>query len=235
MGGKVLAERLQRRGELGGLTVEYETARRLAGYVELLLAWNGRMNLTALDAGDAGLDRLAIEPLAAAERIGAEARAAIDIGSGGGSPAIPVKIGRPDLFLRMVECRSRKAAFLREAVRRLGLQSTVVENCRYEALRDRADVQEGHDVLLVRGIRVDESVAEDLQRFVRPGGRLVIFCSAAQTGIGSGVRGPLRVERRERLLRSTTSEVVVWRKESELAARGPSGGGRLAESWADDG
>ena len=112
-----------------GLAVDREVCTRLAAYVALLLRWNERMNLTALDAGEEGLQRLVVEPLVAGRQIPPEARTMIDIGSGNGSPAIPVKIARPELLVRMVESRTRKAAFLREAVRRLKLAETVVENC----------------------------------------------------------------------------------------------------------
>ena len=141
----------------------------------LLLRWNGRMNLTALDGGDVGLDRLVIEPLLAVRHIPERASTLVDIGSGGGSPAIPMKIARPRLLVRMVEARARKAAFLREAVRRLKLGATVVETCRYEELCERSELQETHEVLTVRGVRVDDAAAECFMRLVRAGGTLLFL------------------------------------------------------------
>ena len=145
-----LAERLQRRAERAGLRLAPAPAARLAAYVALLLRWNERVNLTALGGDDRGLDRLVLEPLLAARRIPRGAGALVDIGSGGGSPAIPIRIARPRLFVRMVEARVRKAAFLREAVRQLKLDGVVVERCRYEELLDRAELRGAHDVLTIR-------------------------------------------------------------------------------------
>ena len=207
-----LAERLCRRAEHARLAVDPETTRRLAAYVTLLLRWNERMNLTALDDCERGIDRLVIEPLLAARRIPSASRSLIDVGSGSGSPAIPIRIARPDLFLRMVEAKERKAAFLREAVRRLDLDGTVVEGCRYEKLRERSALRGAHDVLTVRGVRLEEWATGRLQEFVRPGGMVLIFCAADQPGPGLVSHARLRMEERIELLEASRSELVVIRK-----------------------
>ena len=181
-----LAERLIARAAHAGLAMGRVTAGELAAYVALLLRWNTRMNLTALDGGDRGLDRLVIEPLLAMSEIPEGASTLVDIGSGGGSPAIPIKIARPALFLRMVEARVRKAAFLREAVRRLDLDGTVVETCRYEELCESPESQGAHDVVTVRGVRVDCAEARRLEGLLRVGGALLLFGGAAE---GNDSRG----------------------------------------------
>lgn len=173
-----LAERLQGRAERSGLELSPALSARLAAYVELLLRWNERMNLTALGGDDQGLDRLVLEPLAAVRRIPRGAARLVDIGSGGGSPAIPIRLAMPGLFVRMVEARVRKAAFLREAVRQLGLDGVVVECCRYEELLDRAELLGAHDVLTVRGVRLDEKAARALEGLVRAEGTLLFFGGA---------------------------------------------------------
>lgn len=184
-----LTERLQRRAERWGLELAPALAARLAAYVALLLRWNERMNLTALRGDDQGLDRLVLEPLLAERRIRRGAAALVDIGSGGGSPAIPIRIARPRLVVRLVEARERKAAFLREAVRQLKLDGVVVEPCRYEELLDRAELQGAHDVLTVRGVRLDEGAASSLERLVRAGGTLLFFGGASgRETEGSAVR-----------------------------------------------
>lgn len=207
-----MTERLRRRAGHARLAVDPETTRRLAAYVTLLLRWNERMNLTALDDCERGIDRLVIEPLLAARRIPPASRSLIDVGSGSGSPAIPIRIARPDLFLRMVEAKERKAAFLREAVRRLDLDGTVVEGCRYEKLRERSALRGAHDVLTIRGVRLEERAADRLQEFVRPGGMVLIFCAADQTGPGLVSHARRRMEERIELLEASGSELVVIRK-----------------------
>ena len=66
--------------------------------------------------------------------------------TGGGSPAIPLKLASPSLHVRMVEVKMRKAVFLREAVRTLGLREAEVETARFEELLPRAELHEALDL-----------------------------------------------------------------------------------------
>ncbi|MPZ18641.1 MAG: 16S rRNA (guanine(527)-N(7))-methyltransferase RsmG [Luteitalea sp.] len=148
---------------------------RLAAYLSLLSRWNRRMNLVAFDDPDKAVDRLIVEPLMAAQWIPGEAGLLIDVGSGGGSPAIPLKLALPDLALVMVESRVRKAAFLQEAVRELGLSGTEVARSRFEALVEAGTLAARMDVVTVRAIRVGTQELAALGTFLRPGGRLLWF------------------------------------------------------------
>ena len=58
----------------------------------------------------------------------------MDVGSGGGSPAFRWRWRSVQVRLTMVEVKARKSAFLREAVRQLGLDGRAVETSRYEEL-----------------------------------------------------------------------------------------------------
>ncbi|RPJ84447.1 MAG: 16S rRNA (guanine(527)-N(7))-methyltransferase RsmG [Acidobacteria bacterium] len=187
-------ERLGRRARRAGLQVGPELARLLEQYVRLLALWNERINLTGLpvrEPSDETVDRLIIEPLAAARHLPPGTASVIDIGTGGGSPAIPMKLAVPALRMRMVESKTRKSAFLQEAIRHLGLQDTVVETARYQELLTRPDLHEAHDVLTVRAVRVEMRVLVTLQAFVSPGGRLFLFRGPSETDGASGLTPPL--------------------------------------------
>ena len=170
-----LAARLRRRAARAGLQLRPALAGQLCAYAELLLQWNARMNLTALDEGDHGLDRLLIEPLAAATHVGGAPRRVVDIGSGSGSPAIPLRLALGAGSLSMIEARARKAAFLREAVRRLELPDASVETGRFEELAGHARLQGAFDLLTLRGVRAGGRELRQLQNFVRGGGELLLF------------------------------------------------------------
>jgi 16S rRNA (guanine527-N7)-methyltransferase len=148
-------------------------------YYRLLTRWNRTINLTALrlDAiADGTIDRLLIEPLAAARSVQDSPGRWIDLGSGGGSPAIPLKIVRPQLMLTMVEARERKAAFLREAARELGLSGVDVLNERFESLPNhRPDFAGLYALVTVRAVRVDMSLVSLCRWLLAPGGRLFLF------------------------------------------------------------
>ena len=149
---------------------------RLASYYELLSSWNRKINLTALDNPDEAIDRLLLEPILAARHLPAGDIDIMDIGSGGGSPAIPLKLAAPPSSkLTMVEVKARKSAFLREAVRTLGLDKTTVETSRYEELLARPDLHEAFGLLSLRAVRVEVRTLLTLQAFIRPGGLIFLF------------------------------------------------------------
>ena len=135
----------------------------LETYYQLLTKWNAKINLTAFrltpEGDDAAIDRLIIEPVVAARYIPENARTLLDAGSGGGSPAIPLKLASANLGLRMVEVKTRKAVFLREAVRALGLRDAEVETSRFEELLPRAELHEALDLVSIRAVRVSERLA----------------------------------------------------------------------------
>jgi 16S rRNA (guanine527-N7)-methyltransferase len=148
-------------------------------YFNLLSRWNRAINLTALQLeppNRSTLDRLLIEPLEAARAVETGSGHWIDLGSGGGSPAIPLKIVRPALELTMVEARERKAAFLREAARELALSGVEVITERLETLRDRRhDLAGKHLLVTVRAVRIDSAVLDLCRWLLAPGGRLFLF------------------------------------------------------------
>jgi len=172
-------ERLTRRARRANVTVASKTAEVLESYFVLLDRWNAKINLTALPLRpptEETFDRLFVEPLAAARLVPDEPLDWIDLGSGGGSPAIPLKVVRPKLKLTMVESKVRKAAFLREAVRTLALESAVVENNRIEALADTGSPALGSAAIVtVRAVRVDQALLRRAAELLGPNGRLVLF------------------------------------------------------------
>lgn len=96
-----------------------ETLEKLAGFFALLSAWNRRINLTGAD----DFETLATDHLPDAvglSTVVAESARLVDVGSGGGLPALPLAILRPDLDITLVEPRAKRVAFLRTAIRDLG-------------------------------------------------------------------------------------------------------------------
>jgi 16S rRNA (guanine527-N7)-methyltransferase len=178
-----LVPQITERAERAGVPVAPALAAALASYLELLERWNRKINLTALTIDpptDEAIDRLVVEPLVAAERVRVTDGLLIDIGSGGGSPAIPMKLAVPALGLVMVEMKARKTAFLREAVRHLGMADVVVENCALAELVGRAGQSGIADVVTVRAVRMDGALVRGIQALLRPGGRLFWFRGAGE-------------------------------------------------------
>jgi 16S rRNA (guanine527-N7)-methyltransferase len=167
--------RLVKRARKAGVFLPDDLVEQLSGYYELLDRWNRKINLTALDNADEAIDRLVLEPIVAARQLPSPTANLMDIGSGGGSPAIPMKLCAPSIQLTMVEAKARKSAFLREAVRVLRLERAIVETARYEELLARPDLHETFDVLSLRAVRVEVRTLFTLQAFVKRGGLLFLF------------------------------------------------------------
>jgi len=174
--------RLTRRITKAGGKASPAQVTNLAAYVELLARWNKKINLTALPVeplSDEAADRLVVESVLGARRLRPTEKFVIDVGTGGGSPAIPLAIMAPDVRLVMVEVKVRKCAFLREVVRQLGLKGVGVENCRVEELLSRSEYHEAVDVVTVRAVRPDRRLLTAIQAFLKPGGRLFWFGAEA--------------------------------------------------------
>src|SRR5688500_18999205 len=161
---------------------------------------------------DEAVDRLLIEPLIAARHVAPEATSMIDIGSGGGSPAIPLALATPRLQMRMVESKTRKAVFLREALRELDLARAQVETSRFEELLARPELHEGLDLLTIRAVRVEPRTLMSLQAFLKPGGQMFLFRGPSGTDLGGTVAPPLGWLATYPLVESLRSKLVVLRK-----------------------
>lgn len=158
-------------------------------FYELLAKWNARINLTALpldDLPDRTVDRLFMEPLAAAPLLlNLPGSAWFDIGSGSGSPAVPMAVVRTDLRLVMTESRARKASFLREVVRELDL-SAEVEARRFDQV---ADVHQRTAALVTaRGVRLDDDLLGEIRRIAVEGGVVAIFGSHSGGDLLAGLQ-----------------------------------------------
>jgi len=103
-------------------------------YMALLLAWNEKINLTAIRDPLEMLYRHFCESMYAAFAVPLQAGRLADVGSGGGFPGLALKIIRPKLQVFLIESNVKKATFLAEVVRELELADTRVLVSRYEEL-----------------------------------------------------------------------------------------------------
>jgi 16S rRNA (guanine527-N7)-methyltransferase len=214
--GRDLRDRIRRRARHAEIQLEPSLLDGLEAYYQLLAKWNAKVNLTAFELSPAGtdeaVDRLLLEPVAAARYLAPGARTLLDAGSGGGSPAIPLKLALPSIALRMVESKTRKAVFLREAVRVLNLATTVVETSRFEELLARPELHEALDVVTVRAVRVEPRVMMTLQAFLRPKGQLLLFRAATRADSTESFTPPLVWKATYPLIGSLRSRLVVLEK-----------------------
>jgi 16S rRNA (guanine527-N7)-methyltransferase len=94
---------------------------RLSVYLELLLKWNARTNLTAIREPEEIIRRHFGESLFAGQHLAPGTNTLLDFGSGAGFPGLPIAILHPEIAVTLAESQNKKATFLREVVRTLDI------------------------------------------------------------------------------------------------------------------
>ncbi len=118
---------------LAALGLDAALAEPLARYLALMLRWNAAYNLTAIRDPREMVTKHLLDSLAMAPAVTSVPTLA-DLGTGPGLPGIPLAIATPGLRVTLVESNGKKARFMREALRRLGLDNAEVAESRIEAL-----------------------------------------------------------------------------------------------------
>lgn len=147
-------------------------------YRDELSRWSARLNLTALRTAEeivrAGfLDSLACLPLLPPGML-----RVVDVGSGAGFPALPLKLVRPELSVMLVEASRKKVTFLLHLVRSLGLTGIRVVRARAEAIA--RDPREGgaYDLGLARAVAAPPAAGGLVRPLLRPGGLFLVQLGA---------------------------------------------------------
>ena len=167
----------------GALLSESQLA-QVAAYAALLEKWNARINLTAVRDPDEIVTRHFGESFFAASRlfpVRDASQTAIDVGSGAGFPGLPIKIWNPTLNLTLIEANQRKVAFLREAVRTLGLANVRVLAVRAEQVSQQADF------VILRAVERFEQILPVALKLTAPSGRLALLIGNSQVELATSV------------------------------------------------
>lgn len=156
-----------------------ERLRQISTYIDILLRWNEKTNLTAVrDPEQVVLRHFGEALFAARTLLEREAElAVIDVGSGAGFPGMPLKLWAPRIRLTLVEAHAKKATFLREVVRALAFGSVTVVAARAETLQDQADL------VTLRAVEKFDEILPTAARLVRPAGRLGLLIGTGQVGV----------------------------------------------------
>jgi 16S rRNA (guanine527-N7)-methyltransferase len=146
----------------------------LLGYAELLLRWSARINLTAARTVGVLIADHFPDAFALARQLDQRAQQLVDVGSGGGLPALPLALIRPQLSILLCEPIAKKGAFLATAIRELGLGGRV-ELIATRGERLAEDRPAAFDVAISRATLPPEKWLPLGVRLVRPGGRVFVL------------------------------------------------------------
>jgi 16S rRNA (guanine527-N7)-methyltransferase len=184
------AVELIRLAESVGLTLSAAHGEAIERFVRLLLHWNQRINLTGARSRDEVVGEHLGDAFALA-RLAGDSANLVDVGSGGGLPAIPFGVLRPDVQLTLVEPRQKRVAFLRTAVRDLGLAARI-EPVRLEALAGRSFAAAASRATFAPGEWIERA-----RKLVDAEGRIIVFAarqSEVEAPVGFAVREALSYE-----------------------------------------
>lgn len=151
-------------------------------YLSLLLRWNERINLTAIRDPDGILARHFLESIACARAFPAGISTLLDFGTGAGFPGIPIALCRPAIAVTLAESNGKKAAFLHEAVRTLGI-SAKIHSGRAELLPDR------FDCVILRAVDHMDQAVQSAARLVGDGGWLALMTTRSELPVLQEIAG----------------------------------------------
>ncbi len=155
----------------------------LSVYLDLLLRWNERTNLTAIRDPEQIVQRHFGESLFAARVLASKLRdgaIVLDIGSGAGFPGLPLQLALPGLRVTLAESQGKKSAFLREAVRATGARAEVWPARAQDLSADRL-----FEAITMRAVDRPEQALAEAQTRLAEGGYLLQLCGADQASQGA--------------------------------------------------
>lgn len=159
----------------------------ISTYIDMLLRWNARINLTAIRDPEQIVTRHFGESLFAARCLLSRdrgqdnddrpttANGVADLGSGAGFPGIPMKLWAPHISLTLIESNHKKATFLREATRTLTLTDVNIQTARAETLPEAR-----FNLVTLRAVERFATILATAARLVAPGGRLALLIGTSQ-------------------------------------------------------
>ena len=148
----------------------------ISKYIDLLLKWNARINLTAIREPEEIVERHFGESLFTAKHILAQGPVsrAIDLGSGAGFPGVPFALLAPEVEVTLIESSQKKSTFLKELIYFLGLRNVKVFSGRAESYSHPADL------VMLRAVEKFEDALPLAFSLCSPGGRLALMIGTSQ-------------------------------------------------------
>ncbi|MGD0293821.1 MAG: 16S rRNA (guanine(527)-N(7))-methyltransferase RsmG [Terracidiphilus sp.] len=147
-------------------------SQQFAALLSLFLRWGARINLSSIRDEEGILSRHFVESIACARALPAGISTLLDFGSGAGFPGLPIALCRPEIAVTLAESQGKKAAFLREAVRVLGV-TLMVHSGRAESLTTQ------FDCVTLRAIDKMVRAVQAAANLVRPGVWLALMTTTA--------------------------------------------------------
>ena len=161
-----------------GIEITDSQAGKFEKYYDLLVFYNSKFNITAITEKSEVIVKHFIDSALGVDKI--KGKSLIDVGSGGGFPAIPLKIMNDDLDITLLEATGKKCEFLKTVAKELNLSNVKVINGRAEDLAKNPEYRESFDVCTARAVARLNTLSEYCMPFVKVGGCFVSYKGDAE-------------------------------------------------------
>ena len=145
-----------------------------AVFLEGLWLWNRRMNLTGISEKRDMIINLLLDSLVALPYL-SPGNTLLDIGSGAGIPGLPMKIGRPECEIHLMEAKAKKISFLKDMIRKLGLKGIKACQGRAEQKDNLPVLFHLYDMVTARALAPLKKTIDICSAYLEPGGLLITF------------------------------------------------------------
>jgi 16S rRNA (guanine527-N7)-methyltransferase len=163
-----------------GIPLSVEQVNSFFIYFAELTKWNQKINLTTIRTEQDMVIKHGLDSLSYLTGVDiAQGVKLLDMGSGAGFPALPIKIAHPEIAVTLVEAVKKKASFLRHIIRKLGLRSVEVVDKRTEELPALHDAV--YDMVTARAFASMKSALSAGLPFLKPAGFLVLSRGPEET------------------------------------------------------
>lgn len=163
-----------------GIDLSVEQVNSLFIYLAELKKWNRKINLTAIRDERDVIIKHVLDSLSYINGFGPPAGPRLlDMGSGAGFPALPIKVIKPDISVTLVESVKKKASFLRHVIRTLGLAGADVIDKRIEEIENSS--RSSYDVVTARAFATMYAALVAGVPFLRTGGLMVLSRGPEET------------------------------------------------------
>ena len=159
------------------IDINTETIDKFYKYMNLLLEWNEKVNLTAITKEEDIILKHFVDSLTILKYINKD-DSIIDVGTGAGFPGIPLKIIYSDIQITLVDSLNKRIVFLNEAIDKLNLKNIKAIHGRVEEVAKNKDYREKYDLVVSRAVANMSTLSEYMLPFAKVGGRCICMKGA---------------------------------------------------------
>jgi len=160
-----------------GINLHKEQIKKFSRYLELLVQWNQKINLTSLKTPREIIIKHFLDSISCIKiinkYIATEGISVIDVGAGAGLPGMPIKIICPSIRLSLLEARKKKTIFLQKVTDEMNFQQVKILNGRAETFGKSIDYREKYDIAVSRAVAHLSVLSEYCLPLVRVGGLFI--------------------------------------------------------------